>query len=90
MFAFNYIIPVAILSIVYKFQKSQRSFNNWLFDYIKDKTVGNYLKTYGILFLLLSFKEKSDFESIEVCKTIFKEDIAQNDRLIKFVKKMRT
>lgn len=88
MFAFNYIIAVAVLSIVYKFQKNERSFNNWLFDFIKDKDVGSYLKTYGILFLLLSFKEKSDFESIDVCKTVFEKDIAQSNRLIKFVKKM--
>jgi hypothetical protein len=39
MFAFHDKNAVAVLSIIYKFKRSQRSFNNWLFDGINKTAV---------------------------------------------------
>lgn len=65
--------------------RSKRSFNNWLFDYIKEKPMNSKLKHNGILYLLLSFEDVSDFDSISVCSTVFHEDISNSHRLYKII-----
>ena len=86
MFAMRHVFSVLILSLMYERSKSQRNFNNWLFDYIKDLEDGKFLKIHGVVYLLLKFSDLKDFESVETCLIVFNEQIKIDDRLKKFKK----
>jgi hypothetical protein len=88
MFGFKYLLSVIILSFIYDRSKSQRSYNNWLFDYIKDKDDDKMLKIHGIVYLLLHFRRKGDTESVETCLIVFDEQISKNEKLTKLKKKL--
>ena len=88
MFAARYVTSILYLFFLYKGHRSGRSFNNWVFDYIKEKKVGSVLKHDGLLFLLLSFEDNNDLESITVCLEVFDTDISKSKRLLKVRKRL--
>jgi len=83
MFLIQYFICIVYLTFLYKISRSERSFNNWLFDYIKLKPVSSRVKGNSVMYLLLSFEDTSDFDAIEVCRTTFREEILASCRLRK-------
>jgi hypothetical protein len=63
--------------------RSERSFNNWLFDYISPKDEHSPVKNCGIQWLLLSFEDDQDNESLKTCLDMFNDEIQINPRLLK-------
>ncbi|MBA6337493.1 hypothetical protein H4J57_09795 [Colwellia sp. BRX8-7] len=83
MFIIKYILVISYLMLVYHLSKSERSFNNWLFDYIEPKKKFSPLKNCGVQWLLLSFEDSGDKESLKTCLGAFENEISNNPRLKK-------
>ncbi|MCL1067541.1 hypothetical protein L2735_12100 [Shewanella olleyana] len=83
MFILKYILVIGYCIFVYKLSGSERSFNNWLFDYISSKPTQSELKSVGIQWLLLSFEDAKDEESLKTCLEVFDDEIKASSRLKK-------
>lgn len=83
MFIFKYVLVILYCTLIYKLSRSERSFNNWLFDYISKKGKYSAIKNCGIQWLLLSFEDDQDKESLKTCFDVFHEEIHINPRLSK-------
>lgn len=89
MFLIKYILVILYLMSVYHLSKSERSFNNWLFDYIEPKKSFSTLKNCGVQWLLLSFEDAGDKESLRTCLRSFEDEISNNPRLKKISARVR-
>jgi hypothetical protein len=83
MFVIKYVFVILYCGLVYKLSRSERSFNNWLFDYISQKDEHSPVKNCGNQWLLLSFEDDQDKESLKTCLDMFYGEIQINPRLRK-------
>lgn len=90
MFRVKYILTILYLMSIYHLSNSDRSFNNWLYDYIETKKIFSTLKTCGILWLLLSFEDEGDQESLKTCLKAFESEISNTPRLNKVSSRIRS
>lgn len=83
MFALKYTLVILYLILLYRLKRSRKSFNNWLYDYINRQETKPFVKKCGILWLLLSFEEDRNKESLSTCFSAFSFEIESSERLSK-------
>ena len=89
MFIIRYVLVMLYCICVYNFSRSNRSFNNWLFDYISPRQQASMLKNCGIQWLLLDFEGSNNIESLKTCFEEFSEEIFNSPRLSKITLRIR-
>jgi hypothetical protein len=89
MFLIRYSVVMLYCICVYNFSRSNRSFNNWLFDYISSRQQASIIKNCGIQWLLLDFEDSKNTESLKTCLEEFNQEIFNSRRLSKICLRIR-
>jgi hypothetical protein len=89
MFIIKYVLVILYCTLTYKLSRSERSFNNWLFDYIIPRDKHSLVKSCGIQWLLLSFEDGHDHETLRTCLDVFHEEIQINAKLEKISRRIK-